>query len=101
MAFSDIYKKNKLTDFAETVFFNSLIVLEVPGQVRSTAGSPKVRLKGPDAADGSETHSTTLSQADMPLMVALLAVIPVKSRRCAAEIHPVRIIRQGDRSKLV
>ena len=41
--------------------------------------------------DGIETHSTAVFQVDMPLMVALLTVIPENSRRLAADIHPARI----------
>ena len=50
---------------------------------------------------GSKTHSTALFQADMPLIVALLAVILVNSSRWSAEIHPARILPHGYRTELV
>ena len=51
--------------------------------------------------DGSEIYSIALFQADMPLIVALLTFIPVKSRQWAGDIHPARIIPHGDISELV
>ena len=90
----------KVTDFADTGIFLLFDSLKSTGADAVLGEVQKQKSRGL-TLNVSETHSTALLQTDMPLMVALLTVIPVNSRRWAAEIIPARTIPHVDRTELV